>query len=296
MSNCYPIKLSPHVVTPIWGSEHWLLSTRENAASVVQNGPFAGLGLGELFAQQPEWFGTNCAGKDFPLLIKFIDANDDLSIQVHPSDNDTDVLLAGEAGKTECWYILSATPSAKLVLGFRETITKEQFAKAIAENTIMDHVQSYNVKPGDFFYIPAGTLHAIGKGVRLAEVQQNSDTTYRVYDYNRMQNGAPRPLHIAQAMAVTELAPFEPAPQPSDALVQNELFTLKSCSGPTGFCGHVGTDNFHSLVFIEADDNCMLTCPNCPPLPVGKDDSVFLPAGLGDYRVEGNCKALLTTV
>jgi len=148
------------------------------------------------------------------------------------------------------------------------------------------------VKPGDFFYIPAGTLHAIGAGVRLAEVQQNSDTTYRVYDYNRLQNGKPRPLHIEQAMAVTDPVPYRRLEQRSDALVRNEFFTLREQGGPQGFSGRAGDDSFVSLVLIDADEQgCELTC-NGETLTMHKNDSVFIPAGAGEYRVAGRCAAL----
>ena len=285
------MKLKAHEVALIWGSESWLLSAREDAESRVETGPFAGMGLRELYARQRQLFGTKCAGREFPLLVKFIDARDDLSIQVHPRDEDRHVLEPGEAGKTECWYILEATPGAKLYLGFREEITQAQFAQAIADNTLMAHVQAFDVRAGEFFYIPAGTLHAIGRGVLLAEVQQNSDTTYRVYDYNRLQNGVPRPLHVEQAMAVTDLAPYSRAQPRGEVLVRNELFTVSRLGGPSGFSGEVNDDSFVSLVFIEGAGE--LTCGG-DTIAVHKDDSVFIPAGAGEFQVTGNCIALMT--
>lgn len=315
MSDRYPMKLKPHVVETVWGgnrlakeygidpqgrancAEAWLLSTRADASSIIMNSKFAGMSLGKLYAGHRHLFGRKCIGReDFPMLIKFIDALDDLSVQVHPRDSDMAVLQPGESGKAECWYILDARPGAKLYLGFNKVITKSQFAEAIGNNTLMDFVQAFDVKKGDFFYIPAGTLHAIGKGVLLAEVQQNSDTTYRIYDYNRLQNGKPRALHLGQAMDVTDLAPYEVQQQISKTLVSNEYFTVKESSGRFGFSSAANADSFISLVFIEADKaSCKLSCETCNEiLTVEKGDSIFIPAGLGEFKIEGMCKALVT--
>ena len=289
----YPMMLTPHIVTPIWGSETWLLSARNGQSSTVANGKFAGMGFDQLFLKQPALFGTSC-GQDFPLLIKFIDAHDDLSIQVHPRDSDHHVLQPGEAGKTECWYVLSATAGAQLTLGFRDEITPEKFSDSIEKGNLSRYVQPFRVKRDDFFYIPAGTLHAIGSGVRLAEVQQNSDTTYRVFDYNRLQNGMPRPLHIEQAKAVTDFTPYSPLPYINETtLVQNELFTVKK-QGPQSFSGQIGPHSFTALVITEGHGT--LHCIGHAPLPLQADDCVFLPAGLGLYHVQGDCRALVTTL
>jgi len=222
----YPMKLTPYISETVWGgsrlaeeyhidpqgrancAEAWVLSARAGASSVVQNGAYAGMALCELYKKEPGLFG--CAG-EFPLLVKFIDARDDLSVQVHPRDTEG-VLLPGEAGKTECWYILDARPGARLYLGFREEISLDEFARAIQEGTLMEYVRPFEVRAGEFYFIPAGTLHAIGRGVLLAEVQQNSDTTYRVYDYNRPGlDGKPRELHVADAREVTRLEPCQEA-------------------------------------------------------------------------------------
>src|SRR5690606_2922433 len=138
----------------------------------------------------------------FPLLIKLLDCNDDLSVQVHPTD-DYEKLPEGELGKTEMWYILSAKPDAKIIYGLRDQVTKEQLARALNGNYVMDMLQEVPVKAGDAFYIPAGTVHALCSGVVVAEIQQNSDTTYRLYDYNRPGfDGKLRELHIGDSLAV----------------------------------------------------------------------------------------------
>ncbi|MCL2194727.1 MAG: mannose-6-phosphate isomerase [Oscillospiraceae bacterium] len=278
-----PIKLTPHVVTPIWGRETWVLSTHANGSCTVAGGAYAGVDFAQLYREQPVLFGAACAGRDFPVLVKFIHARDDLSIQVHPRDSDSHVLAPGEAGKTECWFILHAEPGAKLVMGFAQQITPEQFAQSIEDGMLMNHVAQLPVQAGDFFHIPAGTLHAIGAGITLAEVQQNSDTTYRVFDYGRLQNGQPRELHVAQAKAVTDLIPY--AAERSD-----EHFTARRVVNPSGT---VGADSFVSLVVLRGEG--VLTWGG-EALPIAEGESIFLPAGLGDYAVQGDCEILLTHV
>jgi len=307
-----PMKLRPHVTQAVWGgdrlarsygidsqglpntAEAWALSAHPRGSSVAQTGPFAGQSLERLFAARPDLFGARCAGMDqFPVIVKLIDAREDLSVQVHPRDNDP-VLLPGEAGKTECWTILEAAPGAKLYLGLREAITPARFAAAIEDGTIMDFVQAYPVQPGEFYFIPAGTLHAIGAGVLLAEVQQNSDTTYRVYDYNRLQNGAPRQLHIEQARAVTDLLPWEPpSPAGGETLCVCDYFTVKQRSG--SFTGQAGEESFIHLLILEAGDNAKLTWQDMQ-LPIARGGSILVPAGAGKYSADGDVRALITTV
>jgi len=315
------MKLRPYISENIWGgnrlveeygvdpqgkanvAEAWILSARDNKSSVVENGAFAGMSLTQLYEKFPELFGGKCAGRGvFPILSKLIDAREDLSIQVHPGDDDGEVLLPGESGKTECWYIVDADPGARLYLGFREAITKAQFAAAIENKTLMSYVQDFEAEPGDFFFIPAGTLHAIGRGLLLFEVQQNSDTTYRIYDYNRLENGKPRPLHVEQARAVTDLEPYEPMRQKlglfgSKKLISNELFTIDEWNGPFGFTDEAEGDSFVHLVFLEVDEEgCFLSLDNQDDdkMQVYKGDSVLIPAGAGEYHVEGKYHVLVT--
>ncbi len=312
-----PIKLQPYISETVWGgnrlvhaygidpqghancAEAWVLSAHATGSSTALNGPFTGQTLRQLFAAQPYLFGTSCTEDRFPVLIKFIDALDDLSIQVHPRDSDA-VLLPGEAGKTECWYILEALPGAKLYIGFREALTRAQFSAAIKDNSLMDYVQSFEVKPGDFFFIPAGTLHAIGKGVLLAEVQQSSDTTYRVYDYNRRHNGALRPLHIEQATAVTDLLPYTPPPlrekkDGARSLCETKYFTVEERESCCGFTDKASEDSFVSLLIFEAGAGSLLKWQD-KRLPLYKGDSILIPAGAGQFSVEGVVRALLTRV
>jgi len=317
-SDRQPMKLRPHISETVWGgnrlaggygiepqgranlAEAWLLSAHPKGSSAVETGPFAGQTLEQLFAARPELFGSNCAGRErFPVLVKLIDAKEDLSLQVHPRDNDP-VLLPGESGKNECWYILEAPPGAKLYLGFTEAITREQFAAAIENKTIMGFVEAFEVEQGDFFFIPAGTLHAIGKGVLLAEVQQSSDTTYRVYDYNRLQNGRPRALHIEQAQAVTDLLPYEPPRQKwglfgTKKLCECGYFTVEERDARFGFSDEAGEESFVHLLILEAGGDAELEWGGME-MEVAKGDSILIPAGAGKFSVDGDVRVLVTSV
>jgi mannose-6-phosphate isomerase len=197
--------------------ESWELSPMPGFESIVADGPFKGESLSTLVARYPrEILGDKVNEKyhgKFPLLIKFIDSNDDLSIQVHP-DDEMAQRLYGSYGKTEMWYSLQPKPGAYLYSGFNCPMDAETLRRKIADNTIIDVLGKYYVKPGDVFYLPAGRIHAIGKGNFVVEIQQACDHTYRIYDYDRRDaNGHPRALHIDQALAALHFpsAPANPA-------------------------------------------------------------------------------------
>jgi len=188
--------------------ECWAVSAHPHGPSVVRNGPYAGLTLSELWTSQPQLFGS--PAKRFPLLTKILDASDDLSVQVHPADDYAKLHEGGELGKTECWYIVAADPGARIIFGHRAR-TREQYAALIEEGRWDELLADVPVQAGDFFYVPSGTLHALGKGVVVLETQQSSDTTYRVYDYDRTDaRGHKRELHVQQAIDVTTV-PHEAA-------------------------------------------------------------------------------------
>ena len=195
------IKLNAIKSEKIWGYELWIASTHPNGC-------------------QKEFI--DALGGEYPLLVKVIHADDTLSIQVHP-DDELAIKLEGEGnrGKTECWYVLDAAPDAKLVYGIKENATKEELAKAIEESKLDPYLEFVNVKKGDFIFIPAGTVHAIGAGLRLMEVQQSCDLTYRLYDWGRG-----REVHIEKGLAVIkqeEMIPVAPMPQEFDC----KYFTLE---------------------------------------------------------------------
>jgi mannose-6-phosphate isomerase len=186
--------------------ECWAFAAHSNGQSVVKNGAYKGLSLGELWEKHRELFG-NIAGDRFPLLTKILDANQDLSVQVHPNDEYARIHENGELGKTECWYIIDCKENAEIIYGHHAK-TQEELIRMIKNEEWDKLLRSVKVKPGDFFYVPSGTIHAIGEGILILETQQNSDTTYRVYDYNRKDSeGNLRELHIQKSVEVTTV-PF----------------------------------------------------------------------------------------
>ncbi|KAA0958740.1 mannose-6-phosphate isomerase, class I [Planococcus sp. ANT_H30] len=216
-----PIFLIPIFQERIWGGtklrtefdyaiesdrtgECWAVSAHPNGMSIVNNGYYKGKSLNELWEKNPELFG-NIGGAVFPLLTKILDANTDLSVQVHPDDEYAGVYENGELGKTECWYIIDCEEGSELILGHKAQ-TKEEFNEIIQRGQWNNLLQRIKVKPGDFFYVPSGTIHAIGSGILILETQQSSDTTYRVYDYDRIgENGEKRELHLEKSIDVTTI-------------------------------------------------------------------------------------------
>lgn len=181
--------------------ESWELSDHPEAPTLIASGEFAGCALSEVIRQNPEaMYGAGTCYSTFPLLIKFIDATDRLSLQVHPDDSHQPNFDARKAGKSEAWIILDAAPGSRIYAGLKAGIDEGELRRQLEQGNVEACLHSYPVRPGDSVFIPAGTLHAIGEGILLAEVQQTSDITYRVFDWNRLdQSGQPRPLHVAQA-------------------------------------------------------------------------------------------------
>ena len=222
----YPLFFYPIYKERIWGGqklankysrkleyekvgESWEIACHENGIGIIQNGSLKGMSLKEAISKHgEELLGSavyNINYKKFPLLIKILDAADSLSVQVHPDDNYANIYEDGELGKTEMWYIIDAKPSAKLVYGIEESCDKESFRQSIEKESLEACLHELEVEAGDVLYIPAGLVHAIGEGILICEIQQNSDTTYRVYDWNRVDdNGQKRQLHIDQAMDVID--------------------------------------------------------------------------------------------
>ncbi len=185
--------------------EYWAISAHPNGVSIVKNGNHAGMPLNVLYAEQRQLFG-NRPEPVFPLLTKILDAEDWLSVQVHP-DDEYGLKHEGELGKTECWYIISAEEGAEIIYGHNAQSRKE-LTKMIEDKNWNDLLKRVPVKAGDFFYVPSGTMHAIGKGIMILETQQSSDTTYRVYDFDRKDDqGNLRDLHIQQSIDVMTIGP-----------------------------------------------------------------------------------------
>ncbi len=212
--------------------ESWDIVDRAEAQSVVRSGPFAGKTLYDLWTQHRDLvFGSPLArhpAPRFPLLMKILDARDDLSLQVHPPAEKA-AELGGEP-KTEMWFIAHAEPGAKIYAGLKPGVTREQFTAALADGTAADLVHVLHPRTGDCLFIPSGRLHAIGAGLLIYEIQQNSDTTYRVFDWNRPGlDGKPRQLHIAESLASIDFADFAPgfqSPAPDGLLVSCPFFEV----------------------------------------------------------------------
>ncbi len=317
----YPIKLNPVFKEIVWGGERlksdygyesdlnniaeaWVLTARNDGDNTVKNGEFSGQSFTELIKNNPQFLGEK--GKkynEFPLLIKFIDAKSDLSIQVHP-DDDYARVHENSLGKTEAWYILDCSDDAELIYGFNKEISKEEFENSIKDNSFLNHVNKVKVKKGDIFFIEAGTLHAIGGGILLAEVQQNCNTTYRVYDYGRLVDGKPRELHIEKALDVTNtLPPVRSAEAEGekfvsgDAEVQKlcscEFFTMTSLNLSGKYEYNCTNDSFLSILIL--DGNGSITVENTA-VSVKKGDSIFIPANSGNVLLSGEFRALLSTL
>ena len=317
-----PLKLTSAIKDYIWGgtrlstdfsfvsfadrqAEAWVLSCHPDGESVIENGSFKGRTLGDVLKNEGKsYLGTNCEKFDFfPVLIKLIDAKDDLSVQVHP-DDEYALKNENQYGKTEAWYILDCDDGAEIIYGFKEDLTKDEFEAAIKNNTLLEKVNRVKVKKGDLFFIESGTLHAICKGILLAEVQQNSNVTYRVYDYGRLQNGKPRELHVEKALDVTNLKAIDCSGKPlgqeetfdgykKTLLTKCELFTVSRLDVEEKATVTADETSFVSLVAL--DGNAVLMHGDSV-LTLYKGESIFLPAGIGEVEILGAVSVLETRV
>lgn len=287
-------------------AESWELSTHKDGASEVVTGPYAGKTLKE-YIDDKGWdvLGKDCKKFDrFPILIKFIDAKQPLSIQVHP-DNEYGLRVEHEYGKTEMWYILDCEPGSFLYFGVNRHTDREEFREAIANNTVLDLLRAVPVHKGDVFFIKAGTIHAIGAGIQICEIQQNSNTTYRVYDFGRVgKDGKPRELHVDKALDVSNFDPIESdfkpcGPRIEDGQAETEM--LATCEYFTTFVttvhGKVTIDqddeSFGSIILIDGD---AIITNGDTELHAAKGDSIFIDAGSGNVDIVGNCQYIYTRV
>ena len=286
-------------------AESWELSTHPAGQSVIEGGEYDGLTLGAYIEKLGRGvLGTNCARfSDFPVLIKFIDAKQPLSVQVHPSDEYA-LRVEGEYGKTEMWYVVASDPGASLYFGVNQEITKAEFRTRIEDNTLTDVLYKADVKPGDVFFIEAGTIHAIGAGILICEIQQNSNTTYRVYDYGRRgADGKLRELHVEKAIDVSTLTPSDTADKQSapevipggtrTALASCEYFTTEKYEVNGTVEIDVDETSFASLV-ITVGEGKVTGAEN--EIAFKAADSLFVPAGAGKVQITGKCTVVKTTV
>ena len=314
----YILKLNPVFKDYLWGgtklrdeygfesdlsklAEGWMLSCHKDGENTIANGEFAGKTLTEVVKTNPDFLGENGNKFEyFPILIKLIDAKNDLSVQVHP-DNEYAMRVEKEYGKTECWYILDCDEGAELIYGFNREISSEEFKEKIADNTFLETVNKVKVKKGDLFFIEAGTLHAIGSGILLAEIQQNSNTTYRVYDYGRVgADGKPRELHVEKAIDVTNCVPPTRSTDPQGELVEYDnystqlltecdLFSVKKLSVKDFFDGVADEKSFVSVLVTDG-------VGTIDGIDIKKGDSLFVPANYGTFTINGNIEAIITRV
>ena len=279
-------------------AETWELSCHPDGPSTIVNGAYAGKTLEEYIeAEGKEVLGTNCRRfRDFPILTKFIDAKQDLSIQVHP-DNRYALKNEGQYGKTEMWYVVDAGKEAFLYYGFKKEVSKEEFARRIREDTLLEVLNAVPVQKGDVLFIESGTIHAIGKDILIAEIQQNSNVTYLVYDYGRVgKDGKKRDLHIEKAIAVTNRVPLIKSRSSYPHVADCDYFTVDKLNlDGRMMCrveGTVSEESFVSILILDGEG--VVSCGN--KVSYQKGDSLFLPAGSGAYVIEGSCDALITTI
>lgn len=317
----YPLQFKAVMKERIWGGralerfglelpdgaigEGWMISDHPNGITTVANGPLAGQGLDQIReAYGKEWFGSNGFSEKtgrFPLLIKLLDCNDDLSIQVHPNDHYKH-LPAGELGKTEMWYVLDAKPGAHIIYGLKKSIDRAALEQAIANGSITDAMNIVPVEAGDAFYIPAGTVHALCSGVVVAEIQQNSDTTYRLYDYNRPGlDGQLRELHIEDSLNVIAYDGAGAARMQTAAAQPHNWLSIAVSpyfSVDKGVVESIWTLSTHAsscAILIVAEGNGLLRWPN-GIIEVKAGDCFLLPASLGQYELDGRMTVLRSVI
>lgn len=310
------LKLKPSFKDYLWGghrlvedyqkeytgeilAESWELSCHPDGPSFIANGAYAGKTLREYIETEGKGvLGTNCERfEDFPILAKFIDARDNLSIQVHPDDTYA-LKNEGQYGKTEMWYVMDCEPGAYLYYGFNREVSEAEFAERIENETLEEVLNKVEVHKGDVLFINARTLHAICKGILIAEIQQNSNLTYRIYDYGRVgADGKKRELHIEKALKVTDRFPVVKNTDAYPHVADCEYFTVDKISLDgtlmNSVKGTINKTSFASILFMEGEGT--ITCGQ-EELTYRKGDSFFLTADSGDYEIGGTCEALVTTI
>ena len=313
-----PLRLKPCLRSYLWGgtrlreeyhktgagviAESWELSVRSDGPTYIDSGAHCGESLADVLRADPVGMaGTRCGVAPFPLLIKLIDAQKDLSVQVHPSDASA-CREKGEQGKTEMWYVVDCEPESTLFLGFSRAVTPDELRQRAQDGTICEVLNRVAVHPGDVFFVRPGTVHAIGAGILVAEIQQNSDTTFRVYDYNRLgADGKPRQLHLERAIEVMNCAPAQGAadtllPCPPDGVQEVltcEYFRVRRAEVKRRIDLSTEGGSFTHLMCVRGGGDILCGGRN---YPLRQGDSYFLPAALGEYAVEGDCSLLLSGV
>jgi mannose-6-phosphate isomerase len=309
----YPLFFEPVFKERIWGGEQlksfgyklpsnqigecWAFAAHKNGQSIVKNGEFKGQSLGELWENQRRLFG-NIEGERFPLLTKILAAAQDLSVQVHP-DDEYGFKYEGDLGKTECWYIIDCDEGAEIIYGHNAQ-TRAEFEALIREGKWDDLLQKVTVKPGDFLFVPCGTVHAIGKGIVILETQQNSDTTYRVYDYDRRDNkGNLRELHIEQSIAVTTIPSTEmdikPVVETTEKMkvtrfVESTYFTVNKWE----LDGCAKIEQKYSFQLVSVIEGSGFLAKGDAKYTFQKGDHFMLPFGFGEFQLDGYAEFIVS--
>ena len=316
----YPLKFEPCYQEKVWGGrrlaevfdkklppgligESWEIADHPHGQSKIKNGKFAGLTISQVLNNHSkELLGREktTARGEFPLLVKFLDANQKLSVQVHPDDDYAASQEGGESGKTEMWYILEAEPGAELIYGLKEGTTRRDFHRAVKEKRVVDLLNRIKVHKGDAIFLPPGKVHAICEGIVLAEIQQNSDLTYRIYDWDRItEAGSRRELHIESALDVIDFSSSDNSPLKTvcleneniqrEVLVSCRYFTVEVLNIAQAYQSKT-REGYHILNVLAGEGS--LLGGNFSEVNLKCGDSFLLPASLGNYQVAGKIKML----
>ncbi|MFT9486214.1 MAG: mannose-6-phosphate isomerase, class I [Tepidibacillus sp.] len=310
-----PIFLKPVFKERIWGGnklktmfhynipsnktgECWAISAHPNGESVVTNGLYKGMTLGELYEEHRELFGY-INDEKFPLLVKILDANDDLSIQVHPNDEYANHYENGELGKTECWYVIDCNENAELIYGHHAK-NKEELTEMIEKQEWNQLLRKISIQSGDFIYVPSGTVHALTKGTVVLEIQQSSDATYRIYDYDRLDDkGQLRELHLDKAIDVIQVPHQDYLIQPVKTenqgliittFIKNETFTVQKW-GIKGKAQSIQNQSF--MLFSVLNGNGEIV-KNSKSYTFKKGDHFILPFNFQNFLIKGEAKVIVS--
>ena len=310
----YAMKLNPAVKDYIWGgdnlkkywnkksdkdviAEAWELSCHKEGESIIANGEYIAKTLSSVLSIHPEYIGKNGAKFPFfPVLIKLIDAKENLSIQVHPSDEYA-LKNEGQFGKSEMWYVVDAAKDSFLYCGFKKEYTLDEVKYALNNGIILDLLNKIQVKKGDAIYIPAGTVHAICGGLLIYEVQQNSSLTYRLFDYNRVdKNGNKRQLHIDKALNVIDTkkvckvnSEVEKINESVNLLAKCKYFTTYEITVNQSFSNSITEDSFVVLTCVDGEGSISFLDKE---EPIKKGDTYFIPACKNQYKLSGKLKVI----
>ena len=291
-------------------AETWECSTHPDGVSIAASGEWIGMPLDEILRAHPDYLGVHARrGTDLPVLVKLIDAKEKLSVQVHPDDEFARAHEKGQNGKTEMWYVLDADPDSRIAYGLHHAVGREQFLNAVAAGTVEKYLQMVPVRRNDLFFIPPGTVHAIGAGCLIAEIQQRSNLTYRLYDYNRAdRNGKTRPLHLEKGLAVANLDAMPEPRQPmrllrysggtaSEQLCRCRYFQVERVLVNTEQQREMAAfrpsaDSFEIFLFLNG---CGTMFCRDSMLQFFKGDCVFVPAGTSEIRLHARTEFLRIT-